>query len=132
MDNGNLLFSPTDFQTYKCATSKPDKLSPSAFANLLGEAQTSLVVLATCKAMLLAVEVAHVANMAASDTEITGEAAAEWEECFYGLLSQGKPLYKAFDITRSQLSTPIRPIRQKDIAFGPSVARASTPRSRNE
>jgi len=121
-DNGDLMFSPVEFQTLKPTTARPDKLSAEAFADLLIEAQTSLVVLATCKAMLLAVEVAHVANMAASDAVITGEAAAEWEECFYGFLAQGKSLYKAFDLTRSQVATPIRPIRHKDIAFGPTVA----------
>lgn len=128
-DNGDLVFSPIDFDTYKPATSKPDKMSPASFANLLVESSTRLVVLATCNAMLLAIEVAHVANMAASDREITGETAAEWEECFYGLLAQGKSLFKAFDITRSQLSTPIRPIRHKDVAFGPKTARPSTPRT---
>ena len=122
-DNGDLLFSPIDFETYKPATSRSDKMSAASFAELLVESQTRLVVLATCKALLLAVDVAHVANMAASDADITGEAAAEWEECFYGLLAQGKPLHKAFDITRSQISTPIRPIRHRDVAFGPSVVR---------
>jgi hypothetical protein len=125
-DNGDLVFSPIDFQTYKPATSKPDKLSPQAFADLLVEAQTSLVVLATCEALLLAVEVSSVANMAASDAKITGPEAAAWEECFYGLLAHGKSLYRAFEITRSQISTPIRPIRYKDIAFGPTIARPST------
>jgi TIR domain len=120
-DTGDLVFSPIDFATYKPATPKPDKMPPKSFAALLLESQTSLVVLATCKALLLAVEVAHVANMAASDTEITGEQAEEWEDCFYGLLAQGKSLYKAFDITRSQISTPIRPIRHKDVAFAPET-----------
>jgi hypothetical protein len=118
-ETGDLVFSPIDFVTYKPATPHADRMTPASFAALLLESQTSLVVLATCRALLLAVEVAHVANMAASDTEITGAAAAEWAECFYSLLAQGKSLYKAFDITKSQISTPIRPVRHKDVAFAP-------------
>jgi len=120
-DTGDAVFSPIDCATYKPATPKPDKMSPESFAALLLESRTSLVVLATCKALLLAVEVTHIANMAASDADITGEAAAEWEECFYSLLAQGKLLYKAFDLTKSQISTPIRPIRHKDVAFAPET-----------
>ena len=116
-DNGDLIFSPIDFTTYKPATSSPDRMSAEGFAALLVESNTRLVVLATCKALLLAVEVAHVANMAASDAIITGVQAAEWEECFYGLLAQGKPLFKAFDITKSQSSTRILAIRNKDAVF---------------
>src|SRR4051794_28048945 len=52
------------------------RMSPESFAALLLESRTSLVVLATYKALLLAVKVAHGANMAASDADITGEAAA--------------------------------------------------------
>jgi hypothetical protein len=116
-DNGDLIFSPIDFTTYKPATSSPDIMSAEGFAALLVESNTRLVVLATCRALLLAVEVANVANMAATDVEITGAQAAEWEECFYGLLAKGKPLFKAFDITKTQSSTPIRAIRHKDVVF---------------
>lgn len=116
-ENGDLLFSPIDFTTYKAATHSPDTMSAEGFAALLLESKTQLVVLATCKALLLAVQVAHVANMAASDAEITGTEAAEWEECFYTLLARGMPLFRAFDITKSQSKTPIRPVRKKDVAF---------------
>jgi hypothetical protein len=116
-ETGDLIFSPIDSTNFKPITSNPELMSPESFADLLRESETILVVLATCKALLLAVEVAHVANMAASDTEITGEQAVEWEECFYGLLAKGKSLYKTFDITRSQVKTPIRAIRNRDVAF---------------
>lgn len=115
--DGDLIFSPIDFTTYAPAGPAVDKMSAAGFAALLSESNTKLVVLATCKALLLGVEVAHVANMAASDATITGEHAAEWEECFYGLLAEGKSLHKAFELTRSQSSTPIRAIRHKDVAF---------------
>ena len=117
--NGDLIFSPIDLDSYQPAGASVDRMSPASFAELLQDSGARLVVLATCKALLLAVEVAHVANMAASDAIITGEAAAEWEQFFYGLLAQGRSLHKAFDLTRSQFSsTPIRSIRHKDVAFG--------------
>ena len=97
--------------------SDADVMAPDAFAALLGESKTHLVVLATCKALLLAVEVATVANMAASDQDISGQEAANWEECFYGLLVKGKSLYKAFDLVRVQRTTPIRAVRHHDVTF---------------
>jgi hypothetical protein len=69
-DNGDLIFSPIDFTTYKPATSPADTMSSRGFAELLLESQTRLVVLATCRALLTAVQVARVANMAASDAEL--------------------------------------------------------------
>jgi hypothetical protein len=118
--NGDLLFSPIDLNTMEPVTARPDKMSAAGFARLLPESQTRLVVLATCKALLLAVEVATAANMAASDADITGEAAAKWAECFYGLLRQGRSVFTAFDLTRSQIDVPIRTIRQHDVMFSMS------------
>ncbi|MFP5318276.1 MAG: toll/interleukin-1 receptor domain-containing protein [Acidimicrobiia bacterium] len=114
---GALVFDPIDTETLTPLSAKPDKLPAASFAALLAEAHTSLVVLATCNALLLAVEVAHVANMAASDTEISGEAAVEWADCFYGLLRRGQPVFKAFDITRSQVDAPIRAVRHRDVVY---------------
>jgi hypothetical protein len=110
-DNGDLIFSPTDFATYKPATPRADTMPAEGFADLLLESKTRLVVLATCKALLTAVEVARVANMAASNADISGEEAADWEESFYRLLAQGKPLFKAFDLSKSQSKTPMKSIR---------------------
>ena len=76
-----------------------------------------MVVLASCRALLLAVEVAHVANMAAADDEISGETASEWADCFYRLLRQGKSVFKAMDLTRAQTDVPIRGVRHQDVAF---------------
>jgi hypothetical protein len=117
--SGDIIFSPVDSSTLSALTPAPEKLSPSGFADLLVESQTRLVVLATCDALLLAVEVAGTANMAASDTIIHSDAAVEWEECFYGLLGQGKSVFKAFDLAKSQISAPMRHIRHRDVAFGP-------------
>jgi hypothetical protein len=116
-ESGALVFTPVDLDTSKPATDHVERLPPGGLAALLTESQTRVVVLATCKALLLAVDVAHVANMAAADAIITGEAAAEWSECFYGLLRQGKSVFRAMEITRSQIDAPIRCIRQHDVEF---------------
>jgi hypothetical protein len=92
-------------------------MSAASFAELLVESQTRLVVLATCNALLLGVEVAHVANMAASDASITGQEAADWAEIFYGLVANGNSVHRAFEITRSQIDVPIRAIRHYNVAF---------------
>lgn len=115
-ETGSLIFDPVDPATHLPAPGA-DMMEPSAFAALLVESKTSLVVLATCKALLLAVEVATVANMAASDQDITGQEAADWEECFYGLLLKGKSVYKAFELVKGQRKTPIRAVRHQDVRF---------------
>lgn len=117
--SGEIIFSPVEASALKPATPRAEKLVPRGFADLLVESQTRLVVLATCDALLLAVEVAGIANMAASDTTIDADAAVEWEECFYGLLSQGKSVYRAFDLAKSQTNAPMRHIRHRDVVFGP-------------
>jgi hypothetical protein len=115
-ETGALIFSRVDYESQLPLV--PAETMPAAsFAALLTEAGARLVVLATCKALLLAVEVATVANMAASDQDITGQEAAAWEGCFYRLLAQGKSVHKAFDITKQHSNTPIRAVRQKDVLF---------------
>ncbi len=117
-ENGALIFGRVDDTTHlPVPVSAVETMSAASFAALLTDAQTRLVVLATCMALLLAVEVATVANMAASDQDITGQEAAEWEECFYRLLTQGKSIHKAFDITKQHVSSSIRAVRQKDVLF---------------
>lgn len=121
--NGDLLFSAVD-DAGQPIDRRPDRMRAEAFAGLLAEARTRLVVLATCRALLLAVRVAHVANMIAADDEITGEEAAAWGRIFYGLLARGFPLFKAFDLTQQDSGTPMLLVRQKDVAF---AARANRP-----
>jgi hypothetical protein len=115
-ETGSLIFDPVDPAT-RLPAAGADTMTPSAFAALLVETQARLVVLGTCKALLLAVEVATVANMAASDQDITGEDAAAWEDCFYGLLVKGKSVFKAFELVKAQRRTPIRAVRHQDVQF---------------
>jgi len=121
-ETGELIFSEVNSLTNLPLTANPDAMPASKFSALLPESQTRLVVLATCRALLLAVEVATVANMAASEADITGQQAAEWSECFYGLLAQGRSVHKSFELTRSQIDVPIRAVRQRDVAFANAAA----------
>jgi hypothetical protein len=114
--SGAIIFDRVELNTHEPADGS-DLMMPASFAALLAESGTRLVVLATCKALLLAVEVATVANMAASDQDITGKEAAEWEDVFYRLIAQGKSVFKAFELTKQQRTTPIRAVRQKDLVF---------------
>jgi hypothetical protein len=115
--DGSIIFSPIDVDTLEPTTSPAETMAPDDFAKLLQRTQASLVVLATCNALLLAVEVAHVANMAASDKIITGREAAAWEDVFYSSLAQGRSLFESFDVARLAVAVPIRPIRFEDVCF---------------
>ncbi|MBL8743621.1 MAG: hypothetical protein JNK04_21070, partial [Myxococcales bacterium] len=112
-ENGELCFPDLHDEV----GSDTDVVSPRALRALLEESRTRLVVLATCNALLTAVEVAPVANMAASFTEIVDDIAVGWADRFYRLLVQGKSVWKAFDLANEQRETTIRTIRQKDVRF---------------
>jgi hypothetical protein len=113
---GGLVFGEVDPET-GTPEHGADIMSPDEFAMLLTRAQTKLVVLATCNALLLAVEVAKLTNMAASDRIINGEQAAEWGKCFYGCLAERIPLFEAFSRTSLATKVAIRPIRHNDVLF---------------
>ena len=127
---GDMIFSPVEASSPQHWSAGADSLSARGFADLLAESQTRLVVLATCDALLLAVEVSGTANMAASNAEISPDEAIEWEETFYGLLSEGKSVFKSFDLTRSQSKAPIRHIRHRDVVFGRPGGMAPGPAQR--
>lgn len=122
-DNGDLIFTPLAHEDHKPINAKVDKMTSRAFAALIRESRTSLVFLATCDALFLAVDVARVANMIATNRNITGDEAAEWAGFFYGMLAKGKSVYQAYEFTNSQSEVPLRLIHLKDIAFAPESER---------
>jgi molybdopterin-guanine dinucleotide biosynthesis protein A len=117
--NGELIFSQVDTQTNLPLDAAAESMPLSAFVSLLGESQTRLVVIATCRVpLVVAQEVQKVAHMAASDDDITGEQAKAWAECFYDLLARGRSVRKAFALTRSQVDVPMRTFEARlDVAF---------------
>ena len=98
-------------------TATDDAMQPSTFASLLAESETQLVVLATSHSLNLAVEVATVANMAATDGIISPQAASDWADSFYGLLVGDKSVYEAFDLMAMQGTRSMIDVRHHDVKF---------------
>jgi hypothetical protein len=115
-ETGDLIFDEID-RNSQPVSPNADRMTSRNFLELLRETQARLVVLATCFAIQLALDVQLAANLAAGTREIGGQEAAAWSECFYGLLSRGRSVHRAFDLTAQQLGTAIRPIYRDDVVF---------------
>ena len=100
-------------------------MKPERLSDLLVESKTRLVVFATCRAAWSAVDLAGVANVVATEQDVTGEQTSEWAECYFSHLANGQSVFKAFELTRKQVDTPMRMVRQTDVAF--SAAKAPSP-----
>lgn len=127
-ESGAMIFSPVDAATNRPLDADPQAVEPQQLSQLLVESQTRLLVFATCRALLPAVELATVANIVATEQDVTGEQTAAWAECFFGLLAKGRSVYKAFQLTRMQVDSPMRLVRQADMAFAlgkPAAGRAA-------
>ena len=56
--------------------------------------------------------------MAGTEVEISGPQAAEWADCFYGYLRQGRTLYQTFELTREDMrEVPILDVRHHDVQY---------------
>jgi hypothetical protein len=117
--SGELVFSEVDDRTYLPQAGPVESMPAAAFASLLAESKTRLVVIAVCRVpLVVAQEVQKVAHVAASDDDITGEQAKLWAECFYDLLGRGRPVSKAFELTKKQVDVPMRSFEgPHDVAF---------------
>lgn len=115
--SGALVFSSVDAETNVPLDDAPETVTPERLADLLVEAKTRLVVFATCRAAWSAVDLARVANVVATEQDVTGTQTSEWAGCYFGHLAGGVPVFKAFDLTRKQVDTPMRIVRQADVAF---------------
>lgn len=115
-ENGDLLFSPVG-SGHNPATSRIDRMPAEGFARLLGKAKTRLVVLATCYALYLAVEVARMANMIGTQIAIKEDEMADWSEWFYDLLAKGYSLFESYEDTKENKNLPMKLVRHRDVAF---------------
>lgn len=132
-ETGAMVFSLVDAATNIPLDEHPELVTSEQLSQLLVEAQTRLLVFATCRALLPAVELATVANIVATEQDVTGEQTSTWAECFFGLLAKGRSVYKAFQLTRMQVDSSMRLLRHADLAFTlgkPAVASATKPASR--
>lgn len=116
-DNGDLIFGQVDLKTNKPINNKVNKMTAAGFTSLMAEHNIQLVVIASCWALSLGVEIGRITNAIATHLEITGEEVEEWGECFYGLLATGNSLYKSFDHTRLNFTVPLQIIGKKDVVF---------------
>jgi hypothetical protein len=62
--------------------------------------------------------------MVATEKAFSVQQGSEWAECFYGLLAKRRSVFKAFELTRAQVDTPMRIVRHKDVIF--SFARSGS------
>lgn len=115
-EDGDLFFSPVG-SGHKPTTSRIDRMPAEGFARLLGKSKTRLVVLATCSALYLAVEVSRMANMIATQIAVKGEQMADWSEWFYDLLAKGYSLFESYEDTKENKSLPMKLVRHRDVAF---------------
>lgn len=112
-----------------------DRLAAAAFRELAEGCGASLVVLATCKAVLLAIQVAPVCNMIACDIAIDEVQIERWMRLFYPMLGSGRVVSSAHRLATQSSSVPMYHLRGDEVAFGglsqdrPAV-RATTPPER--
>jgi hypothetical protein len=65
----------------------------------------------------------------ATEQDVTGVQTSEWAECYFTHLAEGHSVLKAFELARKQVDTPMRIVRQADLAFAPVKASGNLPRS---
>lgn len=113
---GDFVFDEIDIQSQR-ATADADKMSPQQLARLLEFSKTSLVVLATCESLSLAVELARVTNVVAARHNIDVPVLLDWEKRFYRLLAQGQPISTASEIAKSASGAPVSDLLRSDVSF---------------
>ena len=118
--DGSLMFSTVDTRTNMPLDAEPECVKNERLSGLLAESKTRLVVFATCRAAWSAVDLAGVANVVATEQDVTGVQTSEWAECYFSHLASGHSVFKAFELTRKQVDTPMRMVRQTDLAFSPA------------
>lgn len=105
---GDLIFSDIDFDELGEQKCQPeDVLTAEAFISLIKNAQTKLVVIASCESFELAAELLSVCDVIATRDMISAEMFAAWIENFYQAL-QVKTLSEAFDFGVKASRAPMK------------------------
>lgn len=94
-----------------------DLLSADGLAGLLDVSGVSLLVLATCDSIDLAAKVSRRCSIVAATAEMSVDAFIAWAECFYGMLSRGHSLSRAYDVARTTTDAPMVLLMKQDLAF---------------
>jgi hypothetical protein len=116
-NTGDATFSKMDLEKKTPLTEEVDKLSSDGLATLLRLAQVKLIVLATCDALLLAVQLSRVTNVIAANGYISGKAFPSWATVFYQLLAEGHPLTEAYEDACKTTGVPMLLLRNKEFMF---------------
>lgn len=111
------LLSFVEPQEGSLVLSSTDRLSSEGFTSLLEVCRAHLVVLASCDSIDLAAKASRRANVIAATTIMRTDDFIQWAECFYGLLSRGHSLSRAYDIARTTTNAPMVLLMKQDIAF---------------
>lgn len=114
-DSGDLVFEPLEL--YRGG----DRLRASAFREQIEASGASLVVLATCKAVLLAIQVAPVCNMIACDIAVDEQQIEDWMNLFYPMLATGRSVSSAHRLATQSSSVPMYHLRGEDVGYQGNV-----------
>jgi hypothetical protein len=106
-EEGSLRFGPNE------------RLSPEGLERLTAVCGARLVVLATCDSVVLAAQIAHVANMIAATKSVAINDIVAWAGCFYGLLARGQPVSRSYEVARATTDAPMVLLLKREMTFQP-------------
>jgi hypothetical protein len=113
-NGGDMIFSEINDGK---PVSSADGINVNGFSTLVKNANVSLVVLATCDSLLLAVHLARYTNVISTNDWVEGEKIAKWSKTFYRLLSQGKTLSKAYEVATNSMDVRMYLIIKSDFSL---------------
>jgi|SRR5215472_19085302 len=129
---GDLIFSDVDLDSLGETCQPTDVIPAEAFVDLIKNANTKLVVIASCESFELAVEVLSVSDVISTRDMISVDVFAAWIENFYQAL-QVKTLAEAFDYAVKASRAPMKLyakqnllIRKADKDMGAAIQEAVT------
>lgn len=105
--SGDLYFSEVDLNSGLPVTEPVDLLPSEAFTALLDMARVRLVVITSCDALSLAVNLTTVCHAVAAREMVSAKMMAAWVDAFYTMLPQ-KPLSKALEFAIRTSGAPMR------------------------
>jgi len=113
--SGTLYFSPVELPSGARKGEEIDSVRAEAFAMLLRDAHTRLVVIASGDSLALATTLLNVANVIAPGDIVSAQAMASWVQNFYEALRR-KPLGAACELASAMSRAPMKLLRQQVVA----------------
>ena len=110
-ENQRMLFDPPS------GVGDKEFLSAQAVESMIKEANPALVVIITCDSLKFGEQLARFTQVIAGHQAITASSALSWSRVFYEELSEGKPLFQAFDKAQDAADPGLVLLARKDIRF---------------